>query len=66
MSNDARNKNGHEVGYNKPLKHCHYRTGQSGNRRGRPKRRVTISDAGTAFDKALSAFIAVSENGTVC
>ena len=58
-------KGEYEVGYKKPPKHSQFKKGQSGNKRGRPKQRVTISDFETAFDKALSAFITVSENGTV-
>lgn len=55
----------YEVGYKKPPKHSQFKKGQSGNKRGRPKRRITMSDVETAFDKALNAFITVSENGTV-
>lgn len=55
----------YEVGYKKPPKHSQFKKGQSGNKRGRPKKRVTIADVESAFDNALMAFITVSENGTV-
>lgn len=55
----------YEVGYKKPPKHTQFKKGQSGNKRGRPKKRVKLSDFEAAFEKALSAYITVSENGTV-
>ena len=61
-----KNKNGnYEVGYKKPPKHSQFKKGQSGNKRGRRKKRVTLTDVEEAFDKALSAYITVNENGVV-
>jgi len=62
---DGEGEGKYEVGYKKPPKHTQFKKGQSGNKRGRPKHRVKLSDFEEAFDKALSAYITVSENGTV-
>jgi hypothetical protein len=66
-SGDGKSGNGddYESGYKKPPMHTRWKKGQSGNQRGRRRKRVNLSDFETAFDKALSAYITVSENGTV-
>lgn len=58
-------EDGYEVGYKKPPKHTRWKKGESGNGRGRPKKRVKLSDFETAFEGALNTVINVSENGTV-
>ena len=61
----SNSKREYEVGYKKPPKHSQFKKGQSGNKRGRPKKRFTIADVESAFDNALMESITVSENGTV-
>lgn len=58
-------EDGYEIGYKKPPKHTRWKKGESGNRRGRPKKRVKLSDFETAFEGALNTLISVSENGSV-
>lgn len=57
--------NDYEVGYKKPPKHTRWKKGQSGNQRGRPKKKLGISDIERAFDEALADSLAVNDNGTV-
>ena len=64
-SGDGKGRDDYEIGYKKPPKHTRWKTGQSGNKSGRRKKRVTLADVEEAFDKALGAYITVSENGTV-
>lgn len=57
--------NDYEVGYKKPPKHTRWKKGQSGNKRGRPKKKLGSSDIERAFDEALADSLAVNDNGTV-
>lgn len=50
---------GYEVGYGRPPRHSRWRKGQSGNPRGRPKRK-TLAQAVSA---ALYEKVTVTENG---
>lgn len=58
-------EDGYEIGYKKPPKHTRWKKGESGNGRGRPKKRVKLSDFESAFEGALNTLISVSENGSV-
>lgn len=58
-------EDGYEIGYKKPPKRTRWKKGESGNGRGRPKKRVKLSDFETAFEGALNTLISVSENGSV-
>jgi len=69
-SGDGESGNGkggddYEVGYKKPPKHTRWKRGQSGNKKGRPKKKLGMSDVERAFDEALSDFLPVNDNGTV-
>jgi hypothetical protein len=55
----------YEIGYRKPPTHTRWKKGQSGNKRGRPKKKLGISDIERAFDEALGDLLAVNDNGTV-
>ncbi len=48
------------VGYGKPPRHCRFRKGASGNRKGRPKGRRNIA---TILEEILREKIVVNENG---
>jgi Family of unknown function (DUF5681) len=50
-----------EVGYGKPPKHSRFKTGISGNPRGRPKRRPTA--AGEIINNVLNAVTEYREGG---
>lgn len=56
-SNDDRD---YDVGYGKPPKHSQFKSGQSGNPKGRPKGN---KDAKTIFNERLYSKIAITENG---
>ena len=70
---DSKNGNGragdggddYAVGYKKPPKQTRWKKGQSGNKSGRPKKKLGISDIERAFDEALGDLLAVNDNGTV-
>jgi hypothetical protein len=64
---DGNGKGGddYEIGYRKPPKHTRWKKGQSGNKRGRPKKKLGPSDIEKAFDEALGDWLAVNDNGTV-
>lgn len=36
----------YEIGYKKPPKHTRWQKGQSGNKKGRPKKKLGLSDIG--------------------
>jgi len=55
----------YEIGYKKPPMHTRWKKGQSGNKKGRPKKKLGISDIEKAFDEAFGDFLAVNDNGTV-
>lgn len=55
----------YEVGYKKPPVHSRWKKGQSGNKKGRPKKKLGLSDIEKALDEALSESLAVNDNGTV-
>lgn len=55
----------YEVGYKKPPIHSRWKKGQSGNKKGRPKKKLGLSDIEKALDEALSESLAVNDNGTV-
>jgi len=55
----------YEIGYKKPPIHSRWRKGQSGNKKGRPKKKLGPSDIEKAFDEALGDWLAVNDNGTV-
>lgn len=55
----------YEIGYRKPPKHTRWKKGQSGNKNGRPKKKLGPSDIEKAFDEALSDSLAVNDNGRV-
>lgn len=55
----------YEIGYRKPPKHTRWKKGQSGNKKGRPKKKLGPSDIEKAFDEALSDSLAVNDNGRV-
>jgi len=63
---DGNGKGGddYEIGYRKPPKHTRWKKGQSGNEKGRPKKKLGLSDFEKAFDEALSDSLAVNDNGT--
>src|SRR5690349_20202446 len=50
----------YEVGYGKPPHHTRFKTGQSGNPRGRPSGAKNLS---TLLNEALNELIVVTENG---
>jgi len=54
---------GSDVGYGRPPKATQFRKGQSGNRKGRPKRSFSMS-SGEVFRKVANEKIVVVENGT--
>ncbi len=54
----------YEIGYKKPPKHTRWKKGQSGNKKGRTKKKLGLSDIERAFDEALSDSLAVNDNGT--
>ena len=68
-SGDGKNGSGtggdYEIGYRKPPKHTRWKKGQSGNKNGRPKKKLGPSDIEKAFDEALSDSLAVNDNGRV-
>src|SRR5712672_1685761 len=53
-------KNDHEVGYGKPPRHSRFKTGQSGNPRGRPPGAKNLR---TLLSEALNETVIVTENG---
>ena len=55
----------YEIGYRKPPKHTRWKKGQSGNKNGRPKKKLGASDIERAFDEALGDSLAVNDNGRV-
>jgi len=59
------NGDDYEVGYKKPPIHSRWKKGQSGNKKGRPKKKLGLSDIERALDEALSESLAVNDNGTV-
>ena len=54
------NERGYEVGYGKPPRHTRFKTGQSGNPRGRPKGSKNLA---TLLTEALNEPVIVAENG---
>ena len=62
---DGNEKSGddYEIGYRKPPKHTRWKKGQSGNKSGRPKKKLGISDFERAFDAAFGDSLAVNDNG---
>ena len=66
MSDDFKSKKqptgDYDVGYGKTPKHTRWKPGQSGNRRGRPKRKFT-TDLGEAGEEALAQRVTVPFNG---
>lgn len=62
---DGKGCDDYDIGYKKPPRHTRWRKGQSGNKRGRPKKKLGISDIERAFDEALGELLAVNDNGTV-
>jgi len=65
--NNAPNKNaavdGYEVGYGKPPKANQFKPGQSGNTKGRPKRRPSLH---AVASKALNRRIKIRKDGKEC
>lgn len=56
-----RKKESYEIGFGKPPKQSQFKKGQSGNRKGRPKRSQRAADL---FLNAMLQKISVNENGT--
>jgi hypothetical protein len=52
----------YEVGYRKPPKGSRFRTGQSGNPKGRPKRQLNVR---ADIEAAFSEMVPIKENGQV-
>lgn len=59
MSNDLENPH-YKVGYKKPPTATRFKPGQSGNRKGRPKRSKNVS---TIMDKEANALVTITEQG---
>ena len=51
----------YEVGYGKPPKHSQFKTGQSGNPKGRKK---GVKNINTILDGILNEKVVLSENGS--
>ena len=62
-SGNGKGGDDYEIGYRKPPKHTQWKKGQSGNKRGRPKKKLGISDFERAFDEAFGDSLAVNDNG---
>lgn len=60
MSNQSPLKNTYTIGYGKPPKDTQFKSGQSGNLKGRPKEHRNMA---TCLQKALHERITVVENG---
>lgn len=54
------NDSNYVVGYSKPPRSTRFKPGRSGNPKGRARKPTTFEEE---FEKALSAFIVVAENG---
>jgi hypothetical protein len=54
------NPNTERVGYSNPPKHTRFKTGQSGNPRGRPKGALNMA---TALNRTLREKVVIEENG---
>ena len=65
FGNGGNDGSDYEIGYKKPPLHTRWKKGQSGNTKGRPKKKLGPSDIARAFDDALSDSLAVNDNGTV-
>ncbi len=53
----------YDVGYKKPPRQGQFKKGQSGNPRGRPKKKPEIPDLRVSLANALNERVAVNENG---
>ena len=53
-------RDGYAVGYGRPPAASRFKSGQSGNPRGRPKK---VQELGAVLDRALNARVVVNENG---
>lgn len=51
---------GYEIGYRRPPKHTRFKPGQSGNKKGRPRKKTPV---GQMIENALAKLIQVDENG---
>jgi hypothetical protein len=60
MPDNEDDNSNYPVGYKKPPQHTQFKSGQSGNARGRPKGSRNFA---TVFDQELNATIPVTENG---
>lgn len=62
---EQRNEPEYEVGYKKPPKSTQFKKGQSGNPRGRPKKKPERLDVSASFAKALQQVVPVNADGKV-
>jgi hypothetical protein len=53
----------YEIGYKRPPKHTQFKKGQSGNPRGRPRKKPEMPDARASLANALNERVAVNDNG---